>query len=262
MGALIALSSHDLFLKTNNYFVPADSLVKLFLFNGTFDQSENSITRDRIIDATILGPDLSFHPGIGNWYDQDNITYLQFKTGEAGTYIAGVSTAPKNIELDAKDFNEYLEHDGVLDELDARKNENRMGESAVEKYSKHVKCILQVGDKSSDDFQQILGYPIEFILQDNPSEISSGSIMRFLLLSDKLPLPNQLVYYGYRKGDEEVVPEKLHDSTFVRTDEQGYGSINLSNAGVWYLRTIQMARSSEEGLDYESNWATISFMIR
>lgn len=262
LGFLVLLSSHDLFLKTNNYFVPPDALVKLFLFNGTFDQSENSISRDRIIDATILGPDMQFHPGSGNWYDQDNITYLQFKTGESGTYVAGVSTAPKNIELSSEDFNAYLEHDGVLDELDARKEENRMSDDVIEKYSKHVKCILQVGEVSTDDFQQILGYPIEFILQDNPNEISAGDVVRFVLLRDSKPLPNQLVYYGHRTGDEEDTMEHVHDKTYTRTDEEGLGSINLSEVGVWYLRTIHMERSNEEELDYESNWATVSFMIR
>ena len=259
---VILLSSHDLFLKTDHYFLQPNSLVKLYMYNGTFDNSENIITRDRIIAASVQGPGFSFNPTAGNWYDLHDATYLQFMTGGEGTYLAGISTAPKNIELSAEDFNGYLEHDGVLDVLAQRKREGILDQSAVEKYAKHVKCLIQVGDQTSSEYNKVLNYPIEFVLNNNPYTLTAGDEVEFTLLRNGKPLGDQLVYFGHRNGTEEIVDEHVHDTTYLRIDSDGKGKVKLTEAGHWYLRTIYMEKSAETGLDYESNWATITFELK
>ncbi|MEL6975643.1 MAG: DUF4198 domain-containing protein, partial [Bacteroidota bacterium] len=129
------------------------------------------------------------------WQDQDStITQLTFTTGEAGTYVAGVSTKARNIELTADKFNDYLEHDGILDMLKARKENNLLDQDAIESYQKHVKAIYQVGDTKTDDWKTVLGYPIEFVPLANPYEKYSGDSLTVKLLLDGKPLSNQLVY--------------------------------------------------------------------
>ncbi|HBR54214.1 MAG TPA: DUF4198 domain-containing protein, partial [Flavobacteriaceae bacterium] len=111
------------------------------------------------------------------WTEIDSMTRLTFTTGEAGTWVAGVSTKARTIELDADAFNSYLEHDGALDMLNERKTNNLLEEDAIEKYSKHVKAIFQVGDTKTDDYKTVLGYPIEFVPQSNPYEANTGGTL-------------------------------------------------------------------------------------
>ncbi|MDX1548730.1 MAG: hypothetical protein R3247_17160, partial [Rhodothermales bacterium] len=107
------LQAHDLFLKLDDYFLPAGAKVTVHLINGTFEKSENAIARDRMLDVRIVGPeDETVHPEASQWRDEDDAALLDFTTGGPGTYVLGVSTAPRMIELSAEDFNGYLEHDG------------------------------------------------------------------------------------------------------------------------------------------------------
>ncbi|WP_124980605.1 DUF4198 domain-containing protein [Nonlabens xiamenensis] len=195
---VLLLCSHDLYLKMETYFVPEQSAVSLQLYNGTFEKSENTITRDRMLDASIVSHGERKAIISSAWQDLDStITQVNFNTGESGTYVAGVSTKARNIKLSADKFNDYLTHDGVLDMLAARKQAGKMKQDAVESYQKHVKAIYQVGEKRTDDWKTKLGYPIEFVPQSNPYDAYTGDHIRIQLLHEGQALPDQLVYADY-----------------------------------------------------------------
>ncbi len=256
--AFVLLSSHELFLKSDNYFLNANEESELFLFNGTFDKSENSISRDRIRSAKIIGPDYQFLPSQEDYYDKDDISYLRFKTGKGGTYLAGISTLPSEISLSADEFNEYLEHEELRAIIAERKLKAISNKPAREKYSKHVKAILQVDDERSNHYKKELAYPIEFIPQTNPYELNKGDRLWFLLLKDAKPLAKHVVHYGSHSGSGN---NSDHERS-VMTDEKGLFSIKPDKAGKWYIATIHMTECDEPDIDYESNWATLTFEIK
>lgn len=255
---LLTLSSHELFLKSDSYFFKTNSQSELYLFNGTFDQSENVITRDRIISPQITGPDYNFIPAADDFYDKGKATYLKFKTGGSGTYVAGISTKPRAIELSGEDFTDYLEHEGLDGVISDRKNKGIADKAAKEKYSKHVKAILQVGENTTDDFSTELNYPIEFIPLKNPYSLSVGDEMSFRLICLGKPLGNQTVHISSRKN----INVKDGQETSLRTNKKGEVSFTISNEGLWYIATIHMQESKEEDFDYESTWATLTFEVK
>ncbi|MEM7381165.1 MAG: DUF4198 domain-containing protein [Bacteroidota bacterium] len=356
--AFLLFCSHDMFLKMDDFVLPSNTSASIRLFNGTFKQSENTIDRNRMLDVSLLGEDKRFVLDTTQWRESGNETILDFKTGAEGTWVAGVSTKARNIEMNADDFNKYLAHDGVLDMLEWRVNHGTQDEDAVEKYSKHVKTIFQVGDKKTDDWKTALDYPIEFIPLSNPYEIHAGHEIEVKLLWQGKPLANQLVYVGkdnvtdhsHDHGEEghthETENDHSHDTegaeptdghshshsddhehsdgsehkhthdhdkedghkhshdedkdsdaehghshghdhgetsththshdeeahvedeehtheavTQLRTDDKGVLKVRLSSDGVWYLRTIHLVHSEEEGLTHESNWATLTFAV-
>ena len=197
---ILILCSHDLYIKMETYFLKPNQQAVLSLYNGTFEKSENIITRDRMLDASFIAQGKRETIKPEQWKDQDStITQLPFTTGEAGTYVAGVSTKARNIKLTADKFNDYLKHDGVLDMLELRTNKGILNQDAVESYQKHVKAIYQVGDVKTKDWITVLGYPIEFVPQANPYQKYSGDTLALKLLLDGKPLANQLVYADYLK---------------------------------------------------------------
>jgi len=252
------LSSHELFIKADTYFFKENSRGELYLFNGTFDESENVIARDRIINPQIIGPDFDFKPAADDYYDRGETTYLTFKTGNAGTYVAGISTKPRAIELSGEDFTDYLEHEGLTGINSDRKKQGISDQAAHEKYAKHVKAILQVGDTRTDHFSTQLDYPIEFIPLKNPYDLSVGDDMACRLLYRGKPLANQTVHISSRKNREE----KGEAETSSKTNHNGEVSFTIANEGHWYIATIYMLESKEANLDYESNWTTLTFEVK
>ena len=279
--ALLLFCSHDMFFKPEAYFLEPDQDARIELFNGTFERSENTIDRNRMLDVSLLGRGSRVAVDSANWTEKDSsITVLNFRAGGPGTWVAGVSTRPRLIELAAPDFNDYLEHDGVLDELEWRRENNAMESDAVERYSKHVKTIFQVGDSLTGDWATPLGYPIEFIPLDNPYDLHPGHRLGVRLLLDGKPLADQLVYVGMEPANPDHAPDHTHAGDAIeshshaegadhqhtgvqqlRTDSRGEIELELAVSGTWYLRTIHMARLDSPELTHESNWATLTFAV-
>lgn len=268
------LAAHDMFLKLPTYFLEPNAEAEVALVNGTFDRSENVITRDRMIDVSIAGPGTEVaHPPTSAWRDSavhhenpDSVdtSILTFRTGEAGTYVIGVSTKARVLTLSAEDFNAYLEHDGVLDILGDRKRHGLTDQPVTERYSKHVKAIVQVGDIRAEVYSHELDYPAEFVPLQNPYDLIVGDTLELRLLHHGLPVANQLIYASH-EGYNAHSPEDAiahREAVHTRTDADGVARIRLSQAGLWYVRTIHMVETSEDpDVDYESNWATVTFEV-
>lgn len=267
IAGLVALMAsgvwaHDMFLVLSEHSLPPESAVSVALYNGTFDKSENAIARDRMTDVSVVdGSAEVSHPATGQWRDEGEVAILDFETGSPGTYLVGISTAANMIELTAEEFDDYLKHDGVLDVLEAREHEGDLTEPVRERYAKHVKTILQVGEAVTDSFSFRLGYPIEIVPLANPASLNEGDTLEFLVLADGKPVPDQLVYASYDGFQSHDGDDAHREAASSRTDENGLVEIELSKSGRWYVRLIRMLPVDEEGADYESNWATLTFEI-
>ncbi len=187
-----------MFLIMDTYFLEEGKKAQIDLYNGSFRESENTIARDRMIDVSVVGGGSRQQMKETDWTTRDSITALNFTAGKQGTWVAGVSTRPRNITLAADKFNSYLEHDGIEEMLQKRRDSNQLDRDATERYSKHVKAIYQVGDSLTEDWNMMLSYPIEFVPLENPYSKSTGDKLRFKLLRDGQPLADQLVYAGFK----------------------------------------------------------------
>jgi len=264
------LDAHDLFLRLDSFFVRPASAVQIRVLNGTFSKSENAITRDRLSDISVVGPAGRTHLDTTAWEAKGDTSRLNVRTGAAGTYLVGASTLPREITLEAKDFNAYLADDGIPDVLAARRRDGELAKKATERYSKHVKALLQAGDTRSTGFDTVLGYPAELIPLNNPYLPRSGGWLRVKALVDGKPVANQLIVSGGRPPRGGRLAERR-----VRTDASGVARIRITDQGQWYVKFINMQRftgdrsSHPAGTppgspvpDYESKWATLTFEIR
>jgi uncharacterized GH25 family protein len=263
-GALILASAslalaHDLFLKPDVFFVAPNGTVPVTALNGTFTTSEGSVTRDRLVDLVIVGPSSRVKGDTASWSDKGKASHWTAKVGRAGTYTLGASLKPRIIALAAKDFNSYLAEDGLPDILEARKKSGELAKPSRERYSKHVKALVQVGDEHTPSYGATLGYPAEIVPLTNPYETGKGTL-RIKALVDGQPMANQVVIAGGRTPSGARLKEQT-----VRTDAQGVASIALNASGTWYVKFIRMVKipaAAKDSVDYESKWATMTFAIR
>jgi uncharacterized GH25 family protein len=254
-GSLLA---HDLFLKPDNFFVNPGETITARVLNGTFTKSENAVTKDRVRDIAVVTPTGTARLDTAAWADQGDTSVLTVETTESGTYVLGASLLPRELRLEAKDFNTYLASDGVPDILEARRRNQELTRPARERYSKHVKALVQVGSTRSDGYDTALGYPAELIPLDNPYALKLGSTLRVRAMVEGQPVARQLVIAGGRTANGGRITQRS-----VRTDSAGVARIRLGSPGVWYVKFIHMEPAAgDTTIDYASKWATLTFALR
>ncbi len=250
------LLAHDLFLKLDSYFVPPNRLVRVAVLNGSFSSSEGAVAPDRLLDLSIVGPSERRSIPRESWTPVGDTTWLTVQTEAPGTYVMGASLSPRQIALSAEDFNAYLKEDGIPDVLDARTRDGELGRAVRERYQKHVKAMLQVGDVRTNAFEFVLGYPAEIVPLTNPYLMTVGDTLAVRCVVDGKPVAQQLVIAGGER-DTTAIPEIR-----TRTQADGVARFPIRSAGKWYIKFIHMVPVSGDSVNYESKWATLTFQVR
>ncbi len=251
-----SIFAHDLFLKTDSYFLKPNSKFTVKVMNGTFLASEGAVAFARLNDVSVVSGGKRVHPQETDLTKNETTAFLNLTTGAAGTYVVGLSTKSREIALKAADFNEYLREDGLPDTLEERRKTGELEKDAVERYAKHVKAILQVGKNQTDDYKTMLGYPVELVPQQNPYKLKKGDTIEILCLKDGKPLAGQVVLAGREeRGKIKASPE-------LRSDTNGIVNLKLDGSGKWYVKFINMAKLDDPALNYESKWTTLTFEIK
>jgi len=254
-GITTVLAAHDLFLTLAAYFVPANADVRITALNGTFSTSENSIARARIADLALVTPAGRQRLDSTAVTADGPRTAIRIHTGAEGTYVAGLSVKPGEIAETADAFNKYLAEEGIGPALEDRKRKGELGKAVREQYSKHVKMLFQVGAARSDGWSALLGYPVEIVPRRNPYALTAADTLRFRILVGGVAAPaGQEVLAGGITAAGARRPVR-----HLTTDGLGEVSLPLAPAGVWYIKFIRMARTGRPGVDYVSEWATLTF---
>jgi hypothetical protein len=257
-GTSSLLLAHDLFLKLETYFLPPRTPVRIAVLNGSFTASEAAVTPDRLRDLSIASAAGGGRVALPRdaWRPQGDTTWLTLTTGGPGTYVVGASLLPRQIALAAKDFNAYLEEDGIPDVLAARTRDGEVTKNAREEYQKHVKAIIQVGDERSTAFAAVFGYPAEIVPLANPYGLRIGDTLAVRALVDGKSATNQLVIAGGERDGQAI--EEVH----ARSDAQGVARFAIRGPGKWYIKFIHMVPVRGDSVNYQSKWATLTFQVR
>ncbi len=252
----LPLLAHDLFLRPDDFFVTPGESVRVRVLNGNYERSEASVTYDRVLDFSMAGPGgRSPIPG-EIWEVRGDTSMFSLSIETEGTTAVAVSTAPRVLALEADAFNRYLESDGIPDVLEARRQSGELDRDVEERYAKHVKAILQVGDEQTSGYDRVFGYPAELIPLQNPYAVGAGGELAVRALVDGKPVANQLVVAGGRNPSGARLPVQN-----VRTDDEGVARIRLAS-GAWYVKFIHMVPTPHDAVDYESKWTTLTFGVR
>ena len=131
-----------------------------------------------------------------------------------------------------------------------------MGTGAKERYEKHVKSIVQVGDARTAGFGTVLGYPAEIVPLENPYSLAKGASLRVRILVDGQPVAGQYVTYGARTASGGTIAEQGH-----RSGADGVVAIPITSPGVWYVKFINLRKMPKQAdeVTHQSKWATLTF---
>ena len=256
LSTAAVLLAHDLFLKLDNYYMPPNATVRVVVLNGTFSTSEAAVPSDRLLDLSVVGPTERRAIPRASWQPSGDSTLLTVQTGAPGTYVIGASLSPRQIALSGEDFNSYLKEDGIPDVLDARTRRGELGKAVRERYHKHVKAMLQVGETRTHAFTTVLGYPAEIVPLTNPYATRIGDTLAVRTLVDGRAVAGQLVIAGGERDGQRIGEVR------ARSDSAGIARFALATAGKWYIKFIHMVPVVGDSVNYESKWATLTFQVR
>ena len=254
--AASSLAAHELFLRLDRYWLPPNTAVRVRVLNGTFDQSESVVARDRVAGLTLAGPGGSISLDTLALIARGDTSFINLRTGPEGTYVLGLSVKPRDVDYTGSDFNDYLKAEGYGDILAERVRTGNT-ESGKRRYATHVKAVFQVGAVPSGSYSTVLGFAAEIVPVDNPYGLKRGGTLRVRCLIDGQPAGDLMVTAGGRKPTGAAMAE----SRFT-TDADGIASIPLPSAGRWYLKFARMRPSAVGGLEYESQRTSLTFEVR
>ncbi|MBA7623900.1 hypothetical protein ES703_31300 [subsurface metagenome] len=217
-----------------------------------FPNSLSAVTPDRINQFILVGK--SIKENITDLKLKDNSLIAEYSFEKPGTYVIGMALKPKEIQLTAEEFNEYLLHDGLTDIYELRKKEGILGKDAVEHYSKYPKTIIQVGKKLDEISTKPLGLLIEIIPNVNPYELKLGDNLEVSVLFRGKPLSGAEIAWSYPGQGEEFAGSK-------RTDSRGNALIPLSKSGPYMIRLTHMEWIKKTTHEWESHWTSLTFEV-
>ncbi|MCF6360975.1 MAG: DUF4198 domain-containing protein [Cyclobacteriaceae bacterium] len=261
--SLTVLSAHNLFIKLDTFYLKPNTETLIYLYNGTFGESEATLARNRMTDVSLINPGEEIvHPDSSLWFEENNQTVLRIATGKAGTGVLGVSTTTRVGEFTPESFISNMKHEGLLEVLEEREKSGEDANPVRKKYSKHVKAIFQVGDKLSEEYKTVLGYPIEFVPMSNPYALSIGDELAMKLLINGKPIAGEMIYASYNDEFGHASDGSAIDVYQTKTDKNGIVKIIMSEAGHWYFRTVNLVKSTEPDADYVSISASLTFEVK
>lgn len=249
--------AHDLFAFFPQSPVKPGESVTAHVNNGTFAQSAGPLTPSRLRDVTFMQGGQRVHPDASQWTVEGKQSRLTLRGDAPGTAMLGVSTQPTVSERGASDFATYLELEDLPDML-AGYDPARYPKGVRYAYAKHARAILQKGELATGDYAHSLDYPLEIRLLRHPIEVRSGERLGFEVLHRGQPVANLRVYVGHGAG---AAGEPEPPAQLLRTDAQGHAEFEVTAPALWYIHTNRMVESDEDGLDFVSDRASLTFRI-
>lgn len=250
---------HERWLEPQPYLSAAPGVVKIYLVTGElFRQTE--LVPERSLDQILRFQAFS---AAGRRElrsrlreDQQPLAILTAGDLAAGTSTLVLDKAPIDIELDAEKFQRYLLEERLIDVLLLRAQRGQEDDPGRERYSRHIKALVQVGPRRDEDatVARPVGQALEIVPQQNPYRLAPGDPWTVQVRFQDKPLPGRALGVAHRAAGK--ITQQV-----VRTNGAGEVRLTLTGPGDWLLALVHMEPSREPGADWRSYFSSLSFQL-
>ena len=174
---------------------------------------------------------------------------------KAGLAVCWVSLFPKLTELTPDVVQEYL--DEIAAPAAVRQAWMAGGKPGLwrELYTKHAKSFLRVGEGGAEAggaaWSKPVGTRLEILIEKDPTSLHPNDEVAVRLLFQGKPLAGNPI--GLVRAGEQGI------GFLPATDGQGRSSFRVGGAGRYLLRATFLRRSTAQAVDWESDFATLTF---
>jgi uncharacterized GH25 family protein len=245
------LSSHEFWLQPNKYIYDRGEEINIrFVVGENFEgenwQGDSSWINDLIFYyggvKDIISPVLFAEKGDS----------LQLRQYDEGTSMVIYNSKNSFITLDAKEFNAYLEKNGLTDAIEYRKQHNETDSSSDEFYQRSVKTIFQVGNVKDETYKQTTNLPLDIIPLSHPYKITTGDSITIKVIFKGEPLANTQLRIWNRRANETL-------KWSVFSNEKGLIKFPVSTKGEWMVSCVKMIRIYDCAADWQSYWGSCTW---
>ena len=245
-------AAHDTWLQPRRTAVLPGTIAQLDLTSSDkFAVFDNAIKPDRIeaARARLNGKTFDIRPG----GPEKKSLELRVALPEPGVATLWLSLAPQSIEMNRKQVQHYL------DEIDAPPLLTQAwfaGKGAKpwrEIYSKHAKTFVRVGRPKGDrSWSEQVGMALEIVPEKDPTTLRAGDEFPVSVFKNGTPL------IDFSLG---IMREGRTNRAFKKTDAAGRAVFKVARAGKWLLRGTELRSSNKPGIDWESDFTTLLFVV-
>lgn len=175
-----------------------------------------------------------------------------------GTAVIALETDPSYIEMPGAEFEAYLEHDGHAAAQSARRQAGKSDQPGRERYTRHVKTILNAGGPSASVALTRAGAIIEIVPETAIAGLAPGGTLPVRAFFRDAPLadaPICATHEGWKGA---------HD-TYAwcgRLDGAGRARVPIAAAGWQMIRAGKMVPvKGDPKADWHSYWTNLTFHV-
>lgn len=245
--------SHEFWIEPEQYSVAPGEEIAAHLrvgeeFSGsTFSYNPRSFSRFDFVQGDEIAP----VPGRAG--DRPAVTMT---APEDGLLVLAHETTPLRLTYKSMEkFEAFLAHKDWRDLAEVHAARGLPPEGFRERYTRHVKSMIAVGDGAGSD--RALGLVTEIVALANPYAMTGET------------LPVQVLFEGSPRADAQVeVFEKAPDEsvtvTLYRTDAEGIAFVPVTSGNSYLVDAVVIRAVEPEGDDtsvWESLWAGLTFAV-
>lgn len=256
MSLGLSASAHDYWLLPEKFNpAPGEAVNVRLYFGDNFEKPEDErpFQKDRTPGLVLVSSGETRDFAATTPDQQKPLLKVDFP--RPGSYLLALDRNAQTIDLKAEDFNEYLEHEGLGDILELRKQSNQLKNPGRERYSRNIKAVMQVGTPVDEVPLRVLGRTLELVPQQNPYALKPGA-----------DLTVQVLFEGAALAGREVAAYNLTAGKLTqqqaRTDKDGRVTFQVQ-PGQWMVRLVHMRACQKDcaGVDWESYWSSLTFAL-
>jgi len=183
---------------------------------------------------------------------------------ENGLHVLVYETTPRLVKYDHLDqFAAFAREKGYPQAEDQHRGENLPLSSFVERYTRHVKSIIRVGNGTEATLsgnERRHGLDVEFIAGKDPYSWQGGPLI-FGLEVDGAPRANAKVTLMHRKSG---IPDAPVRTVFLVTDPNGLIEVEPEPGHIYLLDHVDLARAEKDAADgalWVSRWGALTFLV-
>jgi len=250
VSALVILG-HNLWLVAKD---EKDETIVEVNTSDSFPLSDSAVKPERVADFRLISKIDSIP--ITNYEIKENWLVASIAPNKNACFAA-LELRPHPITLEAEKFAGYIKSEDAERFVAPPFVSGKTPQPQRESYTKYAKVLLDApGEKQSNDFSFAAGQRFEIIPQSNPSMLQTGEKLSVKVLFEGKPITGLRVSSGC---------ENLNEGKYLahaQTDENGLATVEISGAGLWFVRTHFIRPHSDlDNFDWESFWASLTFRI-
>jgi uncharacterized GH25 family protein len=252
VGLAFLLQSHEFWLEPMKFKInPGESTTIKFAVGENFTGNDWDLSKQKITMSLVESSGIT---DLSENVPTVKGTKLKLSFPNAGTKLIAMNGKPTFIKLNGKQFNEYLESDGLDNAIEWRKKNKQDTVGAREFYTRFAKLMIQVGPELDDTWKKIIGHRLEILPTQNPYSLRPGDYLECKILYDGKPSAHTMVKVWGHVGNKIFLQNAY-------TEDDGIVKFPISANGPWMISTVRMERSKKPDADWESSWASLVFAV-